>query len=124
MLADRVLEALDGTASVNNDWGIDHGIWSVLCNMYPKADIPVIMISTDTTASPKEQYETGKKLAQLRDEGALILASGNIVHNLGMHFFFTSILHKNGAESTLPFFELKTVLLICIEAETIPKICI
>lgn len=84
MLADRVLEALNGTASVNNDWGIDHGIWSVLCNMYPKADIPVIMISTDTTASPKEQYETGKKLAQLRDEGALILASGNIVHNLGM----------------------------------------
>lgn len=82
--ADRVLELLGDTASVNNDWGIDHGIWSVLCNMYPEADIPVVMISTDITAGPQEQYETGRKLAQLRNEGALILASGNIVHNLGL----------------------------------------
>lgn len=82
--ADRVLELLGDTASVNNDWGIDHGIWSVLSNMYPEADIPVVMISTDITARPQEQYETGRKLAQLRNEGALILASGNIVHNLGL----------------------------------------
>ena len=82
--ADRVLELLGDTASVNNDWGIDHGIWSVLSNIYPEADIPVVMISTDITAGPQEQYETGRKLAQLRNEGALILASGNIVHNLGL----------------------------------------
>lgn len=82
--ADKVLEALGASAQVNNDWGIDHGVWSVLANMFPEADIPVVMVSTDTTASPAQQYETGRKLASLRREGALIIASGNIVHNLGL----------------------------------------
>ena len=81
--ADRVLELL-GNATVNNSWGIDHGIWAVLSNMFPEADVPVVMVSTDTTASAAEQFAAGQKLAQLRSEGALILASGNIVHNLGM----------------------------------------
>lgn len=82
--ADKVLAALGPQAAVNNDWGIDHGIWSVLSNMYPDADIPVVMVSTDVHANAKEQYETGKKLASLRNQGALILASGNIVHNLSL----------------------------------------
>lgn len=82
--ADKVLDAFGSPASFNNDWGIDHGIWSVLANMYPDADIPVVMISTDITANAQAQYETGQKLARFRQEGALILASGNIVHNLGM----------------------------------------
>lgn len=81
-LADRVLGLLDGTAKPANDWGIDHGVWSVLCNMYPDADIPVVIVSTDVTASPEEEYEIGKRLRPLRDEGVLILASGNVVHNL------------------------------------------
>lgn len=80
--ADRVLEALGGTAAVNNDWGIDHGVWSILSNMFPAADIPVVMISTDLNASAKMQFETGRRLQTLRDQGALILASGNVVHNL------------------------------------------
>lgn len=52
--------------------------------MYPDADIPVVMISVNVNLSPKEQFEIGEKLKPLREEGALILASGNIVHNLGM----------------------------------------
>jgi len=82
--ADRVLEALKGTAMENNDWGIDHGIWAVLSNMYPEADVPVVMVSTDIGKDGAFQFEVGRKLAPLRDEGALILASGNVVHNLGM----------------------------------------
>jgi len=81
--ADKVLSLLED-AEINNDWGIDHGVWSVLCNMYPNADIPVVMVSTDITKDANYQYELGKKLQPLREEGALILASGNIVHNLGL----------------------------------------
>jgi len=82
--ADRVLELLEGSAAVNNEWGIDHGVWSVLSNMYPDADVPVVMVSTDMSAGSDAQFATGRKLSALRDEGALILASGNIVHNLRM----------------------------------------
>lgn len=71
-------------AEVNNDWGIDHGVWSVLSNMYPDADVPVVMVSTDVTADPEELYEIGRRLRSLRNEGSMILASGNVVHNLRM----------------------------------------
>lgn len=82
--ADRALALLGGQASVQNDWGIDHGIWTVLSNMYPEADVPVVMISTDVSAGAAAQFAVGRKLAALRAEGALILASGNVVHNLGL----------------------------------------
>lgn len=81
--ADRVLNLLEGRAVPQNDWGIDHGIWAVLSNMYPAADVPVVMVSTDMSSGAEAQFEVGKKLSPLRDEGALILASGNVVHNLG-----------------------------------------
>lgn len=80
--ADRVLALLGGQAAVGNDWGIDHGVWTVLADLFPQADIPVVMVSTDLTADAAAQYETGRRLAPLRDEGALIFASGNVVHNL------------------------------------------
>lgn len=81
--AKRIQELLPGQVSVKDDWGIDHGVWSILVNMFPKTDIPVVMVSTDISASPSTLFAFGKKLAPLREEGALILASGNVVHNLG-----------------------------------------
>ena len=82
--AGKVLNLLEGAAKPDNSWGIDHGVWSILCNMYPEADIPVVMISINVSASPDQLFETGRKLQPLRNEGAMILASGNVVHNLRM----------------------------------------
>lgn len=64
------------------DWGLDHGAWSVLKHMYPEADIPVIQMSIDYTKHPEYHFELAKKLSKLREKGILILGSGNIVHNL------------------------------------------
>ncbi len=67
--------------------GLDHGAWSVLCAMYPAANVPVVQLSLDTRASGPEHYAIARKLATLRDEGVLILASGNWVHNLRLFDF-------------------------------------
>ena len=70
--------------SLDKEWGLDHGTWSVLVNMYSKADIPVIQLSLDYYLSLEKQYQLGKELKALREKGVLIMGSGNIVHNLGM----------------------------------------
>ncbi len=65
-----------------SEWGLDHGTWSVLKPMFPKADIPVLQLSMDSSRPPAEHYALGRQLQSLRQRGVLIVGSGNIVHNL------------------------------------------
>jgi len=68
-------------------WGLDHGTWSVLHRMFPKADVPVVQMSLDRSKNPEYHYQLGQQLKELRDENVLIVSSGNIVHNLRMAVF-------------------------------------
>ena len=72
------------TVGLDEKWGLDHGAWSVIRNIYPKADVPVIEMSLDYNMSPQTHYDMAKELSALRDKGVLIVGSGNIVHNLRM----------------------------------------
>src|ERR1700739_480782 len=69
---------------LDEEWGLDHGCWSVIKRMYPNADVPVIQLSLDYTKPAQWHYDLAKELSELRHKGVLIVGSGNMVHNLGM----------------------------------------
>lgn len=82
-LAQHVIDTItQEQITPNTSWGLDHGTWCILCKMYPNADIPVIQLSLDYTKSTLEHYQLAKELQSLRNEGVLIIGSGNIIHNL------------------------------------------
>ncbi|EAS1729971.1 4,5-DOPA dioxygenase extradiol [Salmonella enterica] len=83
-LAQRLVELLTPVpvALDKEAWGFDHGSWGVLIKMYPNADIPMVQLSVDSTKPAAWHFEVGRKLATLRDEGVMLVASGNVVHNL------------------------------------------
>jgi 4,5-DOPA dioxygenase extradiol len=82
-LAQRVTGlASDSQVQRDTSWGLDHGTWSVLCQMYPEADIPVVQLSLDRNLDAAGHYALSQQFKPLRREGVLIIGSGNIVHNL------------------------------------------
>jgi 4,5-DOPA dioxygenase extradiol len=95
-LAKHVAELLQPiNVLLDEDWGLDHGTWSVLCHVFPDANIPVVQLSIDETKSADFHYNLARQLLPLREEGVLIVGSGNIVHNLHTYAW--------GRHATQPF---------------------
>jgi len=83
-LEDQTRAPIQSTqVEASEKWGHDHGAWSVLNNMYPEADVPVIQLNRDYSRDAQYHYDLAKQLAGLRTKGVLIMGSGNMVHNLG-----------------------------------------
>ncbi|MFZ4648422.1 MAG: 4,5-DOPA dioxygenase extradiol [Patescibacteria group bacterium] len=85
-LAAEVIKMLTPIVEVkiNNEWGIDHGAWVPLNSLFPGAKVPVVQLSIDYSLSPERHYQIGEALRPLREQGIMIIGSGDIVHNLGL----------------------------------------
>ena len=81
-LAARVEALLAHRAPQRSDRGLDHGAWTVLMRLFPDAEVPTLQVSVPRTATEQDLIDIGRELAPLRDEGVLIVGSGNLVHNL------------------------------------------
>ncbi len=82
-LARRLQEMLAPVAvGLDGEWGLDHGTWSVLCHLFPEADVPVVQLAIDETETAEFHYQLGRRLRALRGEDVLVMGSGNLVHNL------------------------------------------
>lgn len=85
LLANETKSIIRNTGvGLDDKWGLDHGCWSVIKHLYPKADVPVVQMSLDYYKSPREHYDLAKELSSLRRREVLIIGSGNMVHNLGL----------------------------------------
>ena len=80
-LARRIVGASGGTVSPDNSWGIDHGLWTPLYRLFPDADVPVVPVSVAPRLSGRDHFELGRALRDLRDDGVLVIGSGNVVHS-------------------------------------------
>lgn len=84
----EIIQALDDFTTDGivraTDWGLDHGVWSILTHIYPCPEMPIVQLSINSTKSPRWHFELAKKLRKLSQSGVLILCSGNIVHNLSL----------------------------------------
>ncbi|RLL34781.1 4,5-DOPA dioxygenase extradiol [Acinetobacter cumulans] len=100
-LVDATVDAIQ-SIDIHHDheWGLDHGTWAVLCHVFPDANIPVVQLSIDYSQGAQYHYDLAKQLAGLRRKGVLIVASGNLVHNLG-RVAFDKINHKYGFDWAL-----------------------
>ncbi|MDD3349626.1 MAG: 4,5-DOPA dioxygenase extradiol [Eubacteriales bacterium] len=83
-LAHLTKDLISREVRIDNSWGIDHGTWSILCKMYPDADIPVYQLSIDAGADALTHYQIGREIGSLRDRGVMIIGSGNVVHNISL----------------------------------------
>ena len=102
----------------DESWGLDHGTWSVLCHVYPQADIPVVQLSIDESQPASFHYQIGQRLAPLREEGVMIVGSGNLIHNLHAYAWGR---HQAGAYGWAVSFEQRVRELMLAE-ETKPLI--